>query len=192
MSIEGTTEVVLTAELQKLRDTAAEMLEKSEALTSLTLGQLNWSPGKGVWSIGQVVDHLNKSNGPTNPNLAEAVRTATVRSDGPFRYKLLERLFIRMLSPNPPFKVPVPPPFIPDSAAITSDAVTRFQEIQTELTHVIESANGLDLTKPRIASAANSRIKMCLGAWFHATLAHEQYHWLQIEAVRANPAFPKE
>jgi hypothetical protein len=155
--------------------------------------QLHWSPDKNRWSIGQILDHLNKVADPLLPKLNEEIETARkngITGSPPFKYSLIERFFIRILSPNPPFKIPVPPMFVPASPQELFGVVPKFLGYQDSLREAVVNSEGLDLKKPRFASPANKRLSLCLGAWFESTIAHEQYHLLQTHAVRSNPGFP--
>src|SRR5438132_2992752 len=176
------------AQVQKLCESAERLAEHVNAK------QLTWSRAKGTWSIAQILDHLNRVGIASVPlfetSIAElAARGA--RASGPFRYSVFERLFIRILSPNPPFKVPVPPDYAP---SLQPDEIGRslpsFIELQGSLLSCLERASGLDLRADRIASPVDRRMRLSLGAWLHATVAHEQYHSLQIEPLRSDPSFP--
>jgi hypothetical protein len=182
--------------LQGMADSIDRIKLEVETLTAgLSDEQLRWSPDNRRWSIGQILDHLNKVASPLIPKLDEAidrVRKNGLTGSPPFKYNLLERFFIRILSPNPPFKVPVPPMFIPAVPQDISGAVTKFLEYQDSLKAAIVHSEGVDLKKPRIASPANAKLSLCLGAWLESTVGHEQYHLLQAQAVRNNPNFPNE
>jgi hypothetical protein len=184
----------LSPYLQGLAASVDRIKVEVETLTDgLSDEQLRWSPDQKRWSIGQVLDHLNKVAEPLLPRLDAAIETARrhgLTGSPPFKYSLLERFFIRILSPNPPFKFPVPPMFIPAEAQDLAGVGPKFLEYQDSLKNAIVNSEGLDLKKPRIASAANSRLSLCLGAWLESTVAHEQYHLLQVHAVRNDPCFP--
>lgn len=187
--------VQLNPELQHLHDQVMALKQEVEAATDgLTAAQLNWSPAPTQWSIAQCLDHLNLVGYMDLPLFEAAIdqlHAQNLRGDGPFRYSLWERWFIRILSPNPPFKIPVPPQFVPaESSETPTDVVPRFLALQDALLRSLESANGYDLTRVKITSPVNRLFKLRLGAWYQAAVGHEQYHWLQAQAVRSHSDFP--
>jgi hypothetical protein len=183
----------LIPELQRYCDQIGEIEREVERLTGgLTDAQMQWSPAPDRWSLVQLFDHLNRVGGPLLPKMQEAIRQGKAQgwhSEGPFRYNWMERLFIRMLSPGATMKVPVPPLFVPAESPVP-ESLPKFMALQEALRACIGEANGLNLTRMKITSPASRLVRLCLGAWFAATVAHEQYHLLQMQALRADPQFP--
>jgi len=171
---------------------------RSEAVSmfaSATPAQWKWSPNAATWSMALVVEHLNLSARLGLPEIERALDRLQADgsvSDSLPKYGLLERLFIRMLSPNPPFKVPVPPIYIPKMAADpAAETGPEFLKTLDRTATCIHSANGLDLAKLRIPSPANEKMVFCVGVWLEGLVAHNEYHWMQVRALRDNPGFPK-
>lgn len=168
--------------------------EAQTRLASLTDAQLNWSPGRGLWSTVQILDHLNRVGYVNLPNLSQSIdslKSQGKTAPGPFRYNFSERLFIRLLSPNPPFKSPVPPQFAPPVTFDTpGEVVERFILLQDSLHDYLTQASGLDLSAVKLPSPVTPLLKFSLGTWLHSLIAHEEYHWLQIEALLMHPQFP--
>jgi hypothetical protein len=186
----------LTQELQSLVDSVNDIRQRVEKVTAnVSEEALLWTPSPKVWSMAQILEHLNRAGYGIVPGMEQAVETLNAenkRNSGPFKYSLMERMFIRMVSPNPPFKSPVPPAFEPSVSQVDlKEALPKFLALQDKLIESMTSASGLDLKAATIPSVVNARMKFCLGAWYHATVAHEQYHLLQLEALKANPAFDK-
>lgn len=184
----------LIPQLQTLHDQVIEIRRQAEeSATGLTDAQLSWSPDRKTWSAGQILEHLNKVGQALLPGLNPAIQELqdnNLRSNGPFRYGRIERWFIRMLSPNPPFKVPVPPQYVPPSAEAVKDAVACFLKLQEDLLAAIQAANGLNLTARKVVSPASKMVRLSVGAWLEATVAHEQYHLLQLQELLKRPDFP--
>src|SRR5260221_12275844 len=82
--------------LQGLANAVDRIKSEVETLTAgLSDEQMRWSPDNKRWSIGQVIDHLNKVAEPLLPKLDETIENA--RKQGligspPFKYRFLERL----------------------------------------------------------------------------------------------------
>lgn len=184
----------MISDLQRLSDIVAGVKsDASSKLSGLSETQWNWKPDKKKWSITQIVDHLNIVAVLAMPRFQTAVeelRTKQLRSDGPFKYGLIEGMYIRMVSPNPPFKVPVPGVFLPSTAKSSASILAEFLSVQDSLLALFASANGYDLKAVKVTSPASSLVKFSLGAWLEGIVGHEQYHWLQIVEILARPDFP--
>jgi hypothetical protein len=191
----------LIPQLQTLHDQVSALRRDAERLAAeLTEAQWDWSPAPKRWSLAQILDHLNRTAASPGIGAAllpriqaalEELRAKNLRSEGPFRYSLRERLFIRILSPDPPFKVPVPPQFVPAPAPdARSVVVPEFLKLQDGLLRCLEAANGLDLKRAQVDSPVNSAVRMSVGGYLEATVAHERYHWTQAQALLADPRFP--
>jgi hypothetical protein len=163
--------------------------------TGLSDKSLLWSTSSNEWSIAQIIEHVNLVAEAIAPQLGDALSELSIRrgSPRPFRYTLFERVFIRMVSPNPPFRSPVPSRYVPPvEVEDPQQTITRFLVLQGQIDGWVNGTRGFDLAAIRIPSPASRFVKLSVGAWIHATIAHEQYHLLQIEALRAHPSFPRE
>jgi hypothetical protein len=188
------TSPALIPQLQSLHDQLVQIKREVEEITTgLSDSQLDWSPDRNTWSINQILEHLDKVGelivDPLRKRIEE-LKTRGLRGEGPFRYSFIERLFIRMLSPNPPFRSPVPPQYVPAAAGTVKNALPRFLKLQDEFRALVQEANGLNLTALKVVSPASRVVRLSVGAWLEAMVAHEQYHLLQIHALRKRPDFP--
>ena len=193
--METQSETVLRADLRRLAERTADLKAEAEPiLAEATPAQWTWSPAPSTWSMALVVEHLNSVArlGLTAIEGGVArLRSEGVLSDVPPRYGFGERFFIRLLSPNPPFQVPVPAVYVPLSPG--DPAVNTGPEFLRALDRAVAcivSANGLNLTKLKLPSPADARIRLTVGAWLEGLVAHNDYHWLQVKALRSHPGFP--
>src|SRR5438477_7339135 len=112
MSTQTEAEMRLIPQLQAMQERVATLRQQAESRTQgLSVAQMNWSPAADRWSIAQCLDHLAKTGVLLLPHFETAIQQLEAqgqRSEGPFRYSLLERWVIRVLSPDPPIKLPVP------------------------------------------------------------------------------------
>src|SRR5690242_17863549 len=104
----ATARIDLRPDLRRMAASTSELREEaSNIVEATTREQWNWSPDQKTWSMALVVDHLNSVSRLQLPLIDQAL--AQLREDGLLsdivpRYNLLEQLFIRMVSPNPPFR----------------------------------------------------------------------------------------
>lgn len=181
--------------LKRLQSTLNALAEKTKTLDPLSPAQWAWTPDKNTWSLAATLDHLNISNGAVLPLYEKAVRNL-IKSDKkgvpPLQYNRFERVFLRMVSPNPPFKVPVPPMYKPSlKDANGANALSLFRAQHEAIANYLASCEGYDLMTEVIVSPASRLVKLRLGAQFDALLGHDQYHWKQIEEKLKRPDFPK-
>lgn len=185
----------LHAELAGYQRRFAELASEAEELVApLDDVQLNWSPHPDRWSVGQCLDHLNVVGYQILPRLSEAIRkghTAGRTANPPFRYGLLSRFFIRANAPAGR-KVKTLAAYRPSvSGSLRKEEVlSRFRSLQEELARAAADANTLDLSGIKVTSPASKLIRISLGAWFAATIAHEERHLLQARTVVQRPEFP--
>jgi len=165
-----------------------------ERLDGLSDAQLRWTPDPKTWSIVLILDHLIKVHLATSPVFMRALLTAPPAGDAKTKelpYSFSDRLFVQLLSPGARFKLPVPKPYQPVEHNGPSPAVLhKFQEELDAFTVILEYADEKQLKGIRVLSPAGSA-RPSIVAYLDATVQHNRYHWMQIEAVMRNPQFPK-
>lgn len=185
----------LRPKLEELHAATREIRAKAKVLSKLSDAQLAWTPNSQTWPIAMVLDHLNKVHELTVPKFDAALATAApagADKDRPVKYGFFERVTLRMLGPNSPIPVPVPPIFEPERKANPSRTVvpTFFARHDT-LAALIERSDAHDLKGLKASSPVSDKLKPGYLAYLEGTVQHEQYHWGQVEALLANPSFPK-
>jgi hypothetical protein len=184
----------LPAELQSYR---AELLRLSEEVRMLGAGlseaQWHWTPDPARWSIAQCIDHLNTIHTLLLPRLSEAMRRARERGylgRGRFRYNWFDRMFIDALQPDARPNMRAPALYRPQARPPDGDLLPRFDALQQELIATVEAADGLDLRRIKVASPVSALLRISLGAWFAAIVAHQWNHLRQAQRVREESGFP--
>ena len=185
----------LNPQLQVLHERLSALLKEVEQkLSGLNDTQCNWSPDKNTWSLCQCLEHTNVIADLLLPKIEEAIKTLEsqgAKSEGPFQYSMMERIFIRMISPNPPLKMPVPPIYEPQiESKPIGEVLRKYLALHAQLLNCIEKSNGLDLKKVKIASPVSDKMRLTLGAWLAGSIGHLEYHWFQAKELLANPNFP--
>lgn len=181
--------------LTDLAEQVTALREKAARLeTELTPAQRLWTPAPTQWTMTHCLDHLNRTADlllPVFENAVTRLRAQGRTETEPPRFSWMERQFVRLLSPNPPFHLPVPAVYVPQIAPETTAAIfPHFLAVQERFLACFAAASGLPLQRIAVASPANRLLRMRLGAWFAAIIAHERYHWEQVEALRNHPQFP--
>lgn len=193
-SVEEPLQAELVPELAKRREQFLAIKDCARKLTDpLSNTQFNWKPAPDEWSVGQCLSHLNVSGGLLLRRLEDAVehgRQNGQYADGPFRYGMMSRWFVRMLGPHPRVPIPTPSSYEPAQQHHREVVAPRFLELQDELVDVVERANGLDLASITVVSPANRIFRFPLGAWLAAVEAHEWRHLTQARDVLDHESFP--
>lgn len=181
------------AQLQDYRSDFRAMKDEATALVSgVDEDTLRRSPEPERWSVAQLFDHMNTAGWLLLHSLETAIRNA--RENGPygeppFRYGFISRWFVRSMAPSSRWTFTAPSVFEPESAETLypDEAVEEFLALQDQFADCVSSAEGLDLRRIRVSSPAIPLLRISLGAWFEATVAHERRHLTQARSVLQPP-----
>jgi DinB superfamily len=155
---------------------------------NLTDDQLNARRDSDTWSLGMQLDHiatsLEKAAGEMEKSLAKGIPAGDPAAWKP---SFFERKFIEMVGVRPGGKLtPVPKGFEPSEARLEKEAMLeRYATAHARLLAVVERTQVADLKRIRVASAALPILKLSLGAWFAAMLAHTDYHLDKAAALQS-------
>lgn len=174
-------------EMNALREEAVPKLK------GLSDNQLNWTPGGDKWSIALILDHLNKGHELVLPRFNEALSSAKPSTDKrEAKFGFMDRIFLRMMDPNLPITVPVPPMFAPTEAPNPSRTVVpKFFMLHDALANAIDRADEFELNGVRVTSPVSAKFRPNIVAYFQGLSMHEWYHWGQIRTLLKDDSFPK-
>ncbi len=145
-------------------------------------------PDDESWSVAQIFDHLNTAGWLLLNEIERAIdeaRTNGPFGEPPFAYGFISRWFVRAMQPSSSWTFTAPSVFEPESSATLhpNEAVREFVALQDHFADCLPQTVGLDLRRIRVASPAVPLLRISLGAWFEATLAHERRHLQQARTV---------
>ena len=186
--------MALRAQLETLVNESNEIRAKAERLKKLKPTQLGWTPSSDRWSIARILDHLNKTHALTIPKFEAALASAAEAGDEhgqEIKPGFKDRVFLKIMSPTPPFPLPVPPMFEPDATVNTGKIVAQFLALHDGLIRVMTKSDAHRLRKLVVTSPVSARVKVNFLTYLQANLQHEQYHFTQIESLLTDPSFPK-
>lgn len=165
------------------------------------------APPGGGWSVGQCLEHLVIADRRMVERLEGAIRRA--RDEGrlapadqaaaPFRLSWFDRLFIAGTAGGqrgraPRIRVRVRPKFDPGDPVARGrtreQVLGEFLALQDRLDAAAMAADGLDLSRIRVASVLADWVRVSLGAWFLAIAGHHERHLDQARRVRAAIGMP--
>ncbi len=184
----------LIGELAKYRDqfeTARGQFDR--LIQGIDDKQFNWRPAEEQWSIAECIDHLIATGTLMNRNIDDGIEKAlarNLRSGGPFKYGAIGNWFVRAVGPSDEArrrKFKAPKAYTPTSNHSISRIKVAFNQLQDEFAVRIERANGLDLARIKVPSAAGGvagLLKLSLGQWFALLANHQDRHLAQARDVR--------
>ncbi len=156
------------------------------------LGEIVWSPGPGVWSIAECLEHLVD----TNRLYLEAIsRRLDVASRGgaragEFRGGRLAAWFIDMVGPRNRRRAKAPKVFTRSLPEAGADSLERFLATLVNFDESTRRARGVDLTRTSIPSPVSGLIRFRLGDAFRVVIEHAKRHIDQAERILHHPEFP--
>lgn len=164
---------------------------KTEAATlvdGVDDARLRTPPDAETWSAAQIFDHMNTAGWLLLSSMESAIQDGHAqgrRGTPPFEYGFVSRWFIRSMKPDSGWTFTAPSVFEPEvtDTLYPSEGLSEFQELQDQCAQCVVDADGLDLRGIRVGSPAVPLLRISLGAWFEATLAHERRHLRQIQTV---------
>lgn len=176
-------------QLERYRSEFLSLKEEATALaTRVDEDVLRRPPDSDAWSVAQIFDHMNTAGWLLLNSLEQAIQDA--REDGPygdppFRYGFISRWFVRSMEPSSGWTFTAPSVFEPERAGTLypGETMEEFRALQDQFAACVVDADGLDLRRLRVSSPAVPLLRISVGAWFEATVAHERRHLKQARDV---------
>lgn len=160
-----------------------------KAVDDLNDDQLNWSPEKGRWSIGQILEHLALSNRHYITLTSYALGNANEhKADPELRHTKVGSLLIKAAGPGT--NTPVPMPFKPDEKHYHHDIVERVIREHEIFRKYIAKSKGRDICSLTFGNPLMPAAKMNVADAYRLVDVHGDRHVRQIEEVRNMPGFP--
>ena len=157
-------------------------LEAERVTSGLSEAQLWQPPPGGGWSVGECLAHLNIVGEGYALRLKPALQKAQNRKgEGPFRFGLLGRFFVRSLEPDAKPKLKAPKSFQPEPQ---EGVVKRFLALQDELLELTRRAEGLAVEYIVISSPVSRFIRLSVFEALNAVTVHQLRHLAQAARVR--------
>lgn len=157
-------------------------LDAQNLLAGLSDDEFTWRPDNRRWSIAQCIDHLLVTGADSLSNVGNAIHAARLRgafSDGPFRYGVIERWFVRQMDANSSMRFRAPKAYLPAAGGRCHEMAEQFEALQNRFLQMIEDANGIDLARVKVSNPISQWFKLSLGQEFAFNAAHERRHLWQ-------------
>lgn len=164
-----------------------------ELIAGLDDEKFNWRPQEQQWSMAECIDHLIVLGTLMNRNIDDGIEKANakgLKSDGPFKYGFIGNWFVNAVGPSDDArkrKFKAPSAYTPTSNHSISRIKSEFNRLQDEFIDRLERANGIDLARVKVPSAAGGvgfLVRLSLGQWFAVLANHQERHFAQAREVR--------
>ncbi len=147
---------------------------------------LNWKPNTQTWSIGQIIDHIIKTNESYYP-IFEGLQKGTYQASWVRHFGFLVRFFgdfvLKGVEPMRQKKIKTFPVWEPTSSTVADDIVQKFVAHQKELCAKIIENQDIILRGAIISSPASHIIVYTLERAIEIMIAHEKRHLNQAEEI---------
>ena len=161
-------------------------------LADLTDIQFTWQPDHDRWSIAQCIDHLLVTGHNSLSNIHTAIIEARSKGrfrEGPFRYGMIERWFVRQIDAPAKTRFKAPKAYLPSGQLHHGEMLRRFFLLQDEFLQCIQEAEGIDLSKVKVSNPVTRWFRLSLGQEIAFNAAHERRHLKQAMAINQEREF---
>ena len=155
--------------------------------TQYSEAQWLWTPAPGVWSAAGCLEHLNQTNREYISAIRRVVESVDAErsTSAEFRYRLLERWFVKSLEPPVRIKLKAPEVFAPAAAKSRETSMAEWQRIHLELLALVEGSEPFHLARNKVTSPVSRHIRFSLGIVFRLIAAHNRRHLYQARQMTA-------
>lgn len=180
--------------METIEDVEKELSEATHrawTLVQTTDGRLfTVRPNASSWSAAECISHLSISTEMFLPTLAKALDDT--RKRGLFAKKsglkmdIIGRVLRWFLEPPIRQRVKTRAPFVPRSVRAKAEAFGEFATLQSKLAEQLAAARDLDLSRIKIISPFDKRVRYNVYSAFRILVAHQRRHlWQAEQAVAA-------
>lgn len=186
----------LLDDLKKITQENINSVEK--ATKKLSEKQLSWRPNPGIWSVSEILAHLNAYSKYYHPVfLAKMESTRFNNTKETFVSSPLGRSAWRSMKlgkqKNIKRKFNAPKNYNPEinPELIQGDETETFLKGQEELKTIIEKAKEVNLKKVKVPISISKIVRLRLGDALKFVIYHNERHVEQLIKLRAHVNFPK-
>jgi len=185
----------LMPQLQELESEFRQIGRTARAVAEgLSHEQTNWRPSSGQWSIAECLGHLNLLGSEALSSIDSGMHDARSRqlySPGPFRIGFFAGNLIRSTEPPVRWKRNASHKFVPPSDQPVGLVGPAIIDLQDQLIARLRLANGLNLSRIKVAAPGRRLLRLTLYELFVFLAAHERRHLEQAVSVKRNRMLPK-
>jgi uncharacterized damage-inducible protein DinB len=159
----------------------------NDLLEDIDEEQFNAKPDSKTWSIGECIDHMNKTGALYLRQIRQKVRIEKAldrginRKSSEIKPRFISSILIKSMEPPVKFKLRSPKSFKPRSELNKEETRLKFRELQDQFIEQFKYLEENNLLHKRMTSPATNLLKMELGEVFLFIAAHQRRHLWQAE-----------
>ena len=141
-------------------------------------------PHLSAWSASECIAHLSISTEMFLPVLKTAIekaRQSGLTTDKAPSMDLSGRVLRWMMEPPVRSRLKTPARFVPKSVRAKAEALGEFMRLQQELINLVRAAEDLALSRVKIVSPFDKRVRYNVYSAFRILTAHQRRHLWQAE-----------
>jgi hypothetical protein len=186
----------------ELRTTLSEITnhniqQATSWMSKLSEKQLNWRPNPGIWSIAEVLAHLNSYARYYHPAIQKKIETTRFRNtkedflSSPLGRSAWKSMKLgRLNNVKRKFKAPKGHNPSIDQDLVQGNELTDFLDQQQEFLKIIDGSLGVNLRKVKIPISISKIVRLRLGDALLFITYHNERHMQQILNLKKHKNFP--
>lgn len=187
---------------QQLRSTISEITQEnirqaSGWMTKLSEQQLSWRPNPGIWSISEILAHVNSYARYYHPAiLGKIQKTRFVRPKDEFLSSPLGRSAWKSMqlgranNVRRKFKAPKGHNPSVEARLVSGTDVQDFLAAQQELLEIVDKSAAVNIRKVKVPISISKIVRLRLGDALLFITYHNQRHMQQILNLKTHKNFP--
>jgi hypothetical protein len=171
----------LEAIIDEFRQAQSRLAELARTVPATLWGT---RPAPDSWCVAECVAHLNLTSHTFLPHIRDGLRRARDLSEpAPRRYRRdpLGWLLWRTMGPPVRLRIRTAASFVPETTPDPGALVREFEDLQREQIECVAEGDGLPLTRVRIASPFDERVRYNLYSCLSFLPRHQLRHLWQAE-----------
>ncbi len=167
-------------------------------MQKLSENQLNWRPNPGIWSVAEILSHLNsyaKYYHPVFLNKIENTRFRNAKEEfvsSPLGRSAWKSMKLgRLKNVKRKFKAPKGQNPTIDPALVTGNEVQDFKKNQEQLSSIFDLAKQVNMRKVKIPISISKIVRLKLGDALLFVVYHNERHMQQLLNLKKSPNFPR-
>lgn len=177
------------AYLDRLTTRVRSLIDRANAAAAnLSSAQMNWSPGEGKWSIGQIFEHMSLADTKYLLLMRDAFNRAPESKQAEIKHSWIGGVIIK--GSGPQGNAPSPKALHPGKGPFAKTVLERFESEHEVLIGMAENAKGRDLSTIKFKNPFIKMFTMNMADGFEILAVHAERHVGQIERIIRRPDFP--
>ena len=192
--------MMTTKELIRIAtDITEENISQAEKwMHKLSENQLNWRPNPGIWSVAEILAHLNSYSKYYHPVFKSKIDGTRFRNakdefvSSPLGRSAWKSMKLgRLKNVKRKFKAPKSqnPTVVP--SLITGNEAEEFVKNQRELLDIFALAQTVNMRKVKIPISISKIVRLKLGDALLFVVYHNERHMQQLSDLKKSPNFPR-